>query len=206
LVGGSNPSRGTNRFKRLDSSFQLFVEEFVRNLSDRIMTSPSLSANHLEWEKLVGRAILRFGDIELVSIKCFALFPTEKIADSAAAAKLDFSPRADLLVKQLEDREDRDDSLDAILMGIRRAKELARKRSVIAHNPVMLDLYVNEDETESFARHLITSARFGNQTLDLEELKEFAEEVDGLAAQLWLAFVKAAGTASHLWQETRADR
>jgi hypothetical protein len=41
---------------------------------------------------LDGKAILRFGDIELIS--CLALIPTEKIADSAA--KLDFSRRSEL--------------------------------------------------------------------------------------------------------------
>jgi hypothetical protein len=39
----------------------------------------------------------------------------------------------------------------------------------------------------------------------MEELKEFAGEVDDLAASLWLAFLKVPGTAGHLWRTQPAD-
>src|SRR5690242_10626716 len=110
------------------------------------MASPSTSTNHEEWEALVGKALLRFGDIELVSIKCLALLPKDRIG--ATAARLDFGRRVELIVELLEARDGRTSNLDAILHGMKRAKSLARKRNLIAHNPVMLNLYVNEDETE----------------------------------------------------------
>ena len=72
----------------------------------------------------------------------------------------------------------------------------------IAHNPVMLDLYVSEDETDIDAQHSITSARTGNQTLDLAGQKEFAAEVDDVAASLWLAFARVAGSTDYLWRRS----
>jgi hypothetical protein len=95
------------------------------------MTKPSSSSDHyLEWETLVGRAILRFGDIELISIRCLALIPKDKIGDSAA--RLDFSRRADLLIELLEARMDRDASVNEVLSGMKRARRLSNLRNLIA--------------------------------------------------------------------------
>jgi len=168
------------------------------------MSSPSSSANHAQWEALVGRAILCFGDIELISIKCLALIPSDKIGDSAA--RMDFYRRAELLIEILEARPERDANLNAILLGIKRAKVLAKTRNLIAHNPVMMNLYVNDDETEAFAQHAISSARAGNQTLDLDDLKEFAAEVEDLSSTLWLTFMKLTGASDHLWRVRSEER
>lgn len=162
------------------------------------MSSPSRSTAHDAWEGLVGKAILRFGDIELISIKCLSLIPSDKIEESTS--RLDFGRRAALLVEILEARKSLDDHLKTIRDGMKRAMTLAKTRNLIAHNPVMLDLYVNEDETESVARHSITSARSEGQTLTLEDLEEFASEVEGLSSELWLAFLNFAGTSEHLWR------
>jgi hypothetical protein len=163
------------------------------------MSTPSSSdANAVEWERLVGKAILRFGDIELVSVKCLQVFPADKIGVSAS--RLGFSQRTDLLIEILESRPQRSAHLETLLVGFKRAKKLSEKRNLIAHNPVMLSLYVNEDETESFAQNSITSARSGAQTLDLAELKGFAAEVESLSSELWMSFLNAAGTSEHLWK------
>jgi hypothetical protein len=151
-----------------------------------------------EWEALVGKAILRFGEIELISMKCLAFLQIAKISDKIA--RINFSSRAASIIKLLEARKERDNHLNALLEGFKRAKELAKTRNLIAHNPVILDWYVSEDETESSAEHLITTARSGNKPLDLEGLKEFAGEVDDLAANLWMHFTNAAGTSDHLWR------
>lgn len=42
----------------------------------------SLHAPDAEWQAFVGKAILRFGDIELISLRCLAWIPTDKIAES----------------------------------------------------------------------------------------------------------------------------
>jgi hypothetical protein len=163
------------------------------------MKSPSATDQHAtEREALVGKAILRFGDIELVSIKCLSLIPSDKITDTAS--RLDFSRRAELLVEVLEARTEKSPEMSVLLNGFKRAKELAQLRNLIAHNPVMLELYVNEDETQSFARHSISSARTGKQSLDLDGLKEFAEEVEQLSSELWMALLKVAETSEHLWR------
>lgn len=149
----------------------------------------------------MGKALLRFGDIELISIKCLAWIPKDKIG--AAAAKLNFGSRVDLLLELLEAREARDAHLETIMIGMKRAKELARKRNLIAHNPVLLNLYVNDDETEQLVQYSISSARSEGQTIDLDELREFADEVSDLSSTLWMAFLNASGTSDHLYREEK---
>lgn len=148
---------------------------------------------------MVGKAILKFGDIELISIKCLALIPTDKLDDSAS--RLDFGRRAGLLIEILEGRDNLCENLTTIRDGLKKAKELAKTRNLIAHNPVMLDIFVNDDETEAIARHSITSARTENgKSLDLETLEEFSAEVERLSAKLWIAFLNFAKTSDHLWR------
>lgn len=151
-------------------------------------TPSSCDSQSSEWEALVGKAILRFGDIELVSIRCLEAIPKDQI--STSAAKLEFGRRAELLTELLEARTDRLEVENEILVALKRAMELAKTRNLIAHNPVMLDLYINAQDTESYAVHAITSARSEHNSIDLVELKEFTAEVESLASELWMSFLK----------------
>jgi hypothetical protein len=162
------------------------------------MASAPPHADDSEWQALVGKAIVRFGDIELVSLHCLAHIPGETIGNSAA--RLEFSRRVELLIEMLEGRGALNESMRGLLDGFARAKVLARTRNLIAHNPVMLDVYVNLGTSDVLTERSIRSARSGAQTLTLEELKEFAAEVEDLAASLWLHYLNASGDASSLWR------
>lgn len=163
-----------------------------------MIDASSLHAPDLEWQALVGKAILRFGDIELISLRCLAHIPTDKIAESAA--RLDFSRRVDILIEILEGRPALTPPLAALLGGFKRAKVLARTRNLIAHNPVMLDIYVNPHTEDIYTEHTIASARSTGQTLNLEQLKEFAAEVEDISSTLWLHFMQAVNSSDSLFR------
>ncbi|TAJ16272.1 MAG: hypothetical protein EPO47_07700 [Rugosibacter sp.] len=158
----------------------------------------SLHAPDLEWQALVGKAILRFGDIELISLLCLAHIPTDKIAESAA--RLEFSRRADILIEILEGRPALTEPMAALLAGFKRAKVLARTRNLIAHNPVMLDIYVSPHTEDIYTEHTIASARSSGQTLTIEQLREFAAEVEDLSSSLWFHFMQAANSSDSLFR------
>lgn len=161
-------------------------------------TQQPLHAPDSEWQALVGKAILRFGDIELISLRCLAQIPTEKIA--ASVARLEFSRRADILIEILEGRPTLTESLEALLTGFKRAKELAKLRNLIAHNPVMLDIYVNPQTEDIYTEHTIASARSTGQTLNIEQLKEFAAEVEDLSSSLWGHFFQVSNSTDSLFR------
>jgi len=164
------------------------------------MSTPSSIETHAaEWESLVGKAILRFGDIELVSIKCLMLIATESVGRSAA--KINFARRSELLIEILEANNELNEYLQELLSAFKQAKELIETRNLIAHNPVMLDIYVNEDETEYQVERSITSARSGEKSLDLQGLKEFVGQVENLSSVLWINFSKAANQTDEMWHK-----
>lgn len=163
------------------------------------MRRPSTASDHLEWESLVGRALLRFGDIEYVSVRCLDVIPSERIASSTAS--LDFSRRVEVLLEILNSRKELTESLSKLRDGFKRAKELAKTRNLIAHNPLMLNLYVNHETQESVPVYRIDSARSAKHSITLDELKEFAAEVDDLAATIWLEFGNVAGEDGQIWKD-----
>ena len=141
--------------------------------------------------------MLRFGDIEYVSIMCLQALPQDKIANSASG--LPFARRADLLIEMLQARTTRSVELEALIKGFKRARKLAETRNLIAHNPLLLTLYLDESmETVTSMEHVIASARGGSGQMDLSELKEFAAEADSLASEMWLAFLKETGQTDAL--------
>lgn len=163
------------------------------------MKRPSTASDHLEWESLVGRALLRFGDIEYVSVRCLDVIPGERIF--ASTASLDFSRRVDVLLEILNNRKELAPPQARLRDGFKRAKELAKTRNLIAHNPLMLNLYVNPETRESKAIYRIDAARSGKHSITLDELKEFSAEVDDLAATIWIEFGNVAEGDAQVWKE-----
>jgi len=163
------------------------------------MKRPSTASDHLEWESLVGRALLRFGDIEYVSVRCLDVIPDERVF--ASTSGLEFSRRVEVLLEILNNRKELTPTLTKLRDGFKRAKELAKTRNLIAHNPLMLNLYVNHETREAAAMYRIDSARSEKHSITLDELKEFAAEVDDLAATIWLEFGNVAGDDGQVWKE-----
>ena len=61
----------------------------------------------------------------------------------------------------------------------------------MAHNPVMLNMFRYGDTEDLALRHCIATAR-GGRVIDLADAKEFADEVEDLAATMWLQIGKVA--------------
>ena len=170
------------------------------------MLTPSNGPATAEWESLVGKAMVRFGDIELVVTKCLTIIPRDEMGKTAA--RLEFGRRSDLLIEILTGKEDRGEHLEQIMVLVKRAKRLADTRNLIAHNPVMLDMYVrseNEQEVDVDSEWTIRSARNDDHVITIEELREFVAEVEDVAAELWGAFLRHTGTADHLWKVHRPE-
>ena len=146
-----------------------------------------------EWQVLIGKAILFFGEIELISVKCLGHIPVDSIGKTAV--RLEFGRRVELLLEILEGRENPSVALRGLIDGFKSAKELAKTRNLIAHNPVMLDIYVNETMDDHYVERSIRSARGGAEPFRLEALREFASDVENLASALWGHYMNVAQTS-----------
>lgn len=140
-----------------------------------------------QWRAVVGKAIVCFGELELVTHQCLIHLPSEKISDTSS--KLPFSKRVDLIVEILEARPSQSSEVSEFVKMLKRAKKLAETRNDIAHNPVMMNIFVHEASGDPLLAHCIATVR-GGRIIDLDEAKEFADEVEDLAASMWLQIGK----------------
>jgi hypothetical protein len=142
-----------------------------------------------EWRAVVGKAIVCFGELELITYQCLAHIPSDQISETSS--QLGFARRIDLIVEILEGRRPIPEPAENFVSLLKRARTLAPVRNDMAHNPVMLNMFRYGD-TEDFAlRHCIATAR-GGRVIDLADAKEFADEVEDLAATMWLQIGKVA--------------
>jgi hypothetical protein len=141
-----------------------------------------------EWRTLVGTVILSFGDIELITLKCLAHIPTDNIYESVST--LPFGRRVDLIIEILEGRPNIPDAVATLIEKLKRAKSLSEYRNVLAHNPLVADIYVHEIRGDVVVEHGISSARKKGKSIDLASLKELAGEVEDLASELYMTLGK----------------
>ncbi len=162
------------------------------------MTGIPLIEDDIQWQALIGKAILAFAHIELISLKC--IDELEPAATCKDAQELRFTPRARRVVELLEAREPPfSPSQVALAEGFRCAIELAKTRNLIAHNPVLLDLKV-KDGTDLWAERTIQSVRPTDKLLTFEDMKEFAATVDDLKTELWAHYMNTWSDPNPLWR------
>jgi len=155
-------------------------------------TNDPYAAETGDWIAAVGRAMVSFAEIELVTYKCLAHIPSDKIFESSS--RLQFARRVDLIVEILEGRSPLPVVVSEFVALLKRAKELAKTRNDIAHNPVMMNVFVDKTTGDVLLERSIETARSG-RFIDISAAKEFAAEVEDIAASMWLKIGKVAESA-----------
>lgn len=143
-----------------------------------------------QWKSCVGKAILGFGEIELITLKCLEYFPRNNIYKTTSSLSL--GRRIELLIEILTENKD-EDEIDSILKMFQRAKELTEFRNLLAHNPLMANVFEHKHTGDVEVKMLISTIRGGKKAVDLEDIKELSDEVEGLASDLWISFSNIAG-------------
>ncbi len=133
-----------------------------------------------EWAVAVGRSILAFGNIEHVTVACLRNIPRDKIQRSTE--RLTFAPRTELLIEILEGHSE--EEFSKLSQGLKRAKELAQTRNLIAHNPLVLEVFENDSGDFQFNSVIVAMHKEG-VTISLVELLAFTEQVELLATELF---------------------
>ncbi|MFZ2168978.1 MAG: hypothetical protein WAW61_04995, partial [Methylococcaceae bacterium] len=126
-----------------------------------------------------------FGSIEHVTIECLRNIPRDRIQRSTQCFSL--SQRIDLIVELLETESDTQFSNLSVLLL--RAKELAKTRNLIAHNPLVLEVYEHTNGGFMF-KETIASLLKKRQRISFHELETFANESERLASDLYDYSVK----------------
>ena len=134
-----------------------------------------------EWSAAIGKALVAFGAIEHVTVACLRHLPRDKLLKSTKSFRL--AQRIDLLLELLEVYPTEPYRQLASLLA--RARVLAETRNLIAHNPLVLDIYERPDGT--IFHEQVIAAMHKDRKVTLAELREFAEESEALASSLYSA-------------------
>jgi hypothetical protein len=150
-----------------------------------------------QWAIEIGRVFIAFGSIEYITHECLRTVPRDAIYE--ATNKMLLAPRIDLLLALLASL--REAKAIRLALLLRRAKELAEHRNLIAHNPLGLDLYVTE-EGEKTVRESIRSLRNKDKVLTFAQLVELRAQCESLVTEL---FDAQAGLLEELREARRSE-
>jgi hypothetical protein len=137
------------------------------------------------WAPLIGRLFIAFGGIERTTHECIREWAGETIHKHVARSRL--SARLDLAADLAETRDASESMKRALKTALRQARDLAKHRNLIAHNPLCLVLLqegINSDLLEAIA-----SSIDEEKHMSLGELEEIVETAERCSDDLLHCFV-----------------
>ncbi len=129
-----------------------------------------------KWAVLIGRLFIAFGSIERTTHNC--LIDWLKDPTYAHISKMRFSQRVDVIIDLLGTLEFVEQNKADLIQGLKKAKKLAEKRNIVAHNPLMLDLFDGD-----FKEIIISNTKDG-VTITFEELQQITQSAESLSTEL----------------------
>ncbi|MES9828205.1 MAG: hypothetical protein ABW201_08070 [Candidatus Thiodiazotropha sp.] len=131
-----------------------------------------------KWAILIGRVFIAFGSIERTTHECLKKWLEEPVYPHVKHMK--FSSRVDLLIDVTKKQKYSEENTNEFVSNLKEAKELAKKRNLIAHNPLMLCLFQGEgDFVEAIASNLRDDL-----TMEFHELEDLMHKSEELASSL----------------------
>lgn len=131
------------------------------------------------WAFAIGNAFVAFGSIEHTVVICVRAIPRDKFQRFTNSLKL--SQRVELLLDLLEGRSE-PECIELSKM-LEQVTVLAKTRNLIAHNPLVLQLY-EEPNGEYRLTEAISAIHKPGHQISLAAVQAFAAESQELATQL----------------------
>lgn len=126
---------------------------------------------------------MAFGAIEMYTNLFLQRLPRDQIAKSAS--KMVLNARFDLLIELLTNRED--PLARMVLPLVAEAKGLARIRNTVAHEPLMLDIYVEPGKDDIRVETRMSSSK-GPKEIAFNDLVTWREQAEQVAIKLTAAY------------------
>lgn len=132
-----------------------------------------------EWSAAIGELFIAFGQIEHITI---AFLNSQTQTKKEIIGKSNFSKRVDLIVKSL--KKSTDSNHKEFISLLKKAKELSKKRNLIAHNPLLLEVFQFADGS-NYKREIIASSRAPKECMSLKELKILSNDASSILSKLY---------------------
>ncbi len=138
-----------------------------------------------EWEALIGKVILCFGDLERilsVFLREAGVEPSRHLASRVdQALKVSKSLQQSTHVVEFSD-------------CCKRLSTFISFRNMLAHNPLMLEVWEDQDG-QLIAGELRVGDDRSEQNIDLPALREVAADIEDLASDMWMNLAKIQGSS-----------
>lgn len=135
-----------------------------------------------QWRNLIGLFFVSFAKIEHTTCISIKAFSEENISNTANS--LPFTLRVELLMEIIVKKKYiESEKLNKLLNLLKQSLKLSEKRNIIAHNPILLDIYTDESE-QLKEREVIVSKRNCKKRIHLEDLKKMVDEANKLSEEL----------------------
>lgn len=128
-----------------------------------------------QWQVLVGRFILAFGDIELLTYRIWH----DRFSENPPQR---FGARTIRIIAHLDETVQTERAVKALLIE---ARELAKKHNVIAHNPVQVQVFQHTVTGELYMENAIHCTKTQAFIDDLE-LMELANRAESIVSKLYI--------------------
>lgn len=131
-----------------------------------------------KWATLIGRVFISFGTIERQTHELLKKWLENPVYPHVKHMRL--SQRIDLLIDVVKRQGFEQNNINSFVADLTKAKKLATKRNLIAHNPLMLCLF--QEETNLI--EAIVSNINDDVTMEYHELEELAITSEELASDI----------------------
>lgn len=130
-----------------------------------------------QWQRLIGQFILAFAEIELITYRLW------RDAFHTASPPRQFASRINPIIEHIRKRCPPNEELIALLLE---SRKLAKKRNVVAHNPVQIQVLKHTKTGELLFQDII-ACRDGSLCIDDLELMELAGVAENLLGRLYIS-------------------
>ena len=134
-----------------------------------------------KWALEIGKLFVAFGSIESLTYTSIKAFSTDPIYKHLIKMRL--SSRIDVVVDLVSNKKLSEPNKREFIDNLKKVKKLAEKRNLIAHNPLVLQLFDNETGQDVF-REIILSVKNERMHIEFDELMVVSQEAEKLSSSL----------------------
>ncbi|WP_303291716.1 hypothetical protein [Marinobacter sp. SS5-14b] len=131
-----------------------------------------------KWATLVGRLLIAFAAMEGLTLHCLKEWLKSPVYKHVM--NMGFAQRVDLVIDLAREQDSPEDKIEAFVKNLKKAKALAKRRNAVAHNPLVLCLF---DEQEEFIE-AIASEKKEDEVIEFEELEQLVSKAEALEQEL----------------------
>jgi hypothetical protein len=135
-----------------------------------------------EMQLLVGRAVTSFGEIEHL---LFDFYKVISGKDSEQFLNLNFSQKIWLIEELVSIHPIKNKIQPKLSKKLNGVKSILSERNLIAHNPIMANVYLNQIDNSSKIELSIDSAKNKNKSMSKKDLEKCVKDIEKKAEELW---------------------